>query len=49
MWYGNIKTVNVKLYDYVEKGSMIGEVSDDTLYLVYAKDNKFLNYEDYLK
>ena len=26
VWYGNIKQANVKLYDYVEKGSLIGHL-----------------------
>ena len=47
-WYGNICTANVKLYDYIEKGKYIGETCDNKLYLVYSKNNKYLNYEDYL-
>ncbi|MBR6690583.1 MAG: M23 family metallopeptidase [Bacilli bacterium] len=47
-WYGNIENVNVKLYDYVKKGELLGEASND-LYLVYKKDGNILNYEDYLK
>ena len=47
-WYGNITNTNLKLYDYIEKGTTVGEVSND-LYLVFSKDNKYLNYEDYLK
>lgn len=47
MWYGNISNVNVKLYDYVEKGSTLGNVNNN-LYLVYKKDGKVLNYEDYI-
>ena len=47
-WYGNIDNVNVKLYDYVKKGSLLGEASNK-LYLVYKKDGNTLNYEDYLK
>ena len=47
-WYGNISNVNVKLYDYVKKGSLLGEVYD-YLYLVYKKDGNVLNYEEYLK
>ena len=49
IWYGNLSNVAVKLYDYVEKGSLLGEVNNRTLYLVYVKDGKFLNYEEYLK
>lgn len=47
-WYGNIENVNVKLYDYVKKGDLLGEVNND-LYLVYKKDGNILNYEEYLK
>ena len=47
MWYGNINNLSVKLYDYVKKGATIGEVND-YLYLVYKKDGKYLNYEDYI-
>ena len=47
-WYGNIENVNVKLYDYVSEGELLGEVSDN-LYLVYKKDGNILNYEEYLK
>lgn len=47
-WYGNIENVNVKLYDYVKKGQLLGEASNN-LYLVYKKDGNILNYEEYLK
>lgn len=48
VWYSNINASSVKLYDYIEKGSLVGEVKDTNLYLVYKKDGKVLNYEDYL-
>ena len=48
VWYGNIKQTNVKLYDYVEKGALIGQVSDKTLYLVFQKEGKFIDYQSYL-
>lgn len=48
VWYGNIKQVNVKLYDYVEKGSLIGQVDNKTLYLVFQKEGKFVDYQSYL-
>ena len=47
-WYGNINNVNVKLYDYVEKGTIIGQVNK-YLYLLYKKDGNILNYEEYIK
>ena len=47
-WYGNIENINVKLYDYVKKGDLLGEVNNE-FYLVYKKDGNILNYEEYLK
>ena len=47
-WYGNIDTTSIKLYDYVEKGSLLGEAKNKKLYLVFQKDGKFLNYQDYI-
>ena len=48
IWYGNITNTDLKLYDYVEKGTMLGEVNKDTLYLVFQKEGKYLNYKDYI-
>ena len=47
-WYGGIINTNVKLYDYVQKGTLLGEVNE-YLYLVYKKDGNIVNYEEYLK
>lgn len=47
-WYGNISNTDLKLYDYVKKGELLGEVNNN-LYLVYRKNGKSLNYEDYIK
>lgn len=48
VWYSNIDNITVKLYDYVESGSLIGEVKDDYFYLVFKKDGGVLNYQDYI-
>lgn len=45
VWYGNIDNPNVKLYDYVEKGKLLGDVKNKNLYLVFKKDGKVLSYE----
>lgn len=47
VWYSNISEVNVKLYDYITKGSLIGNVNEK-LYLVFIKDGEVINYEDYI-
>ena len=48
VFYGNINT-NVNMYDYIEKGSLIGKSIDTTLYLAFQKEGKFANYKEYLK
>lgn len=49
IWYGNMETTTVKLYDYVEKNAYLGTTKDNILYLVYQKEGAFLKYEEYLK
>lgn len=46
-WYGNLSTMNVKLYDYVEAGSLLG-VASKNLYLVYKEEGNIVSYENYL-
>ncbi len=48
VWYSNVNSTNVKMYDYVEKGSLLGEVKDTTLYLVFQKEDKYLDYSKYI-
>ena len=45
--YGNIDVNNYNLYDYVKKGDILG-VCNNTLYLLYKKNGKVINYEDYI-
>ncbi len=47
VFYGNIKGNNIKLYDYVEKGELLGEANKE-LYLVFQKDGKYLDYKKYI-
>ena len=48
VFYSNVDAINLKLYDYVEKGKLIGEVKKDKLYLVFSKDGKYLDYQKYI-
>lgn len=48
-WYGNVDNLSVKLYDYVESDNILGEATNNTLYLVFQKDGKVLNYEEFLE
>ena len=49
IWYGNIKNVGVKLYDYVDAKTYLGETVDNTLYLVFERNHEYLKFEDYIK
>ena len=48
VWYVGINTNNLKLYDYVEKGNILGEANTNTIYLYYQKDGEFIDYKEYL-
>lgn len=45
--YGCLEEASVKLYDYVEKGELLGK-TNQKLYLIFEKDGKYLSYEEYL-
>ena len=47
-WYGGITNISVNLYDYIEKDTLIGETSNEYLYLVLQKDGEYLEYEEIL-
>lgn len=49
IWYGNLETSNLNIYDYIEKKSLLGEVKDNELYLVIQKDGKKQDYDEYIK
>lgn len=48
VYYSNVSVSNIKLYDYVEKGELLGEAQDKKLYLLFQKDGKFLDYKEYI-
>lgn len=48
VWYGGIDNISVKLYDYVDKGSFVGEIYNNAFYLVFKKDGEVLDYQDYI-
>lgn len=47
IWYSNITDSNIKVYDYVEAGSIIGTTNSDFIYLTLSKDGKYISYEEY--
>lgn len=48
LWYVNVNSDSIKLYDYVEKGSLLGETINNEVYLYYQKNGEFLDYKEYL-
>lgn len=48
VWYSNLKNVNVSLYDYIKKGSNIGEADGTNIYMVFIKEGKALDYQKYI-
>ena len=49
MYYGNLDKINVKLYDYVKKNDLLGNAKNNSLYLLFEKDKKYLDYKKFLK
>lgn len=45
-WYSNIENISVNLYDYINKGTILGSVKENYLILTMMKNNTYLNYED---
>lgn len=48
VYYSNIHADGIKMYDYIEKGELLGEVKTDKLYLTFQKDGKYLSYKDFI-
>lgn len=43
--YSNVNSTNYKLYDYVEKGDLIGETLNKKLILQFQKNGEYLDYQ----
>ncbi len=48
VWYGNVTIHDLSLYDYVEKGTLLGETKSTKLYLAFQKEGAFVDYKEYL-
>lgn len=48
IWYSNIVVGDLKMYDFVNEGSYIGEAKDEKLYLVFQKKGDFLDYKEFI-
>ena len=47
IWYSNITDSDIKVYDYVEVGSILGTSNGEDIYLTISKDGEFISYEEY--
>ena len=47
-YYSNVNTNNYKLYDYIEKGQVLGETASTELYLSFEKSGEKLDYKKYI-
>ena len=48
VFYSNLKEINVKLYDYLGQGELIGEVNNNYLYLIFQKEGNVIDYKKYI-
>ena len=48
IWYSNITDADIKVYDYIESGAILGVSSSDFIILTILKDGKYLTYEEYM-
>ena len=49
IWYSHLSNINVKLYDYVENNSIVGEAKNNELYMIFQKDGVEIDYNQVLK
>lgn len=48
VFYSNIEFVDIKLYDFIEKGELLGEAQNEKIYLTFSKEGKYLNYKEFI-
>lgn len=47
-WYSGVSTKNLRLYDYISQGSLLGEVSGNTLFLTFKRNGEILDYKEFI-
>ena len=48
VFYSNVEPMNLNIYDYVEKGELLGEVKTNKLYLIFQKNGQVVDYKKYV-
>lgn len=49
IWYANLSNTKLKLYDYAEQNTLVGEAKNDELYMIFQKDGVEIDYKEVLK
>lgn len=47
IWFGNLMSNDLNIYDFVKKGDIIGQVAEDELFIAIKKNGEFITYEQY--
>lgn len=47
IWYSNIDNIDITIYDYINKDTIIGSTNE--LIMLIKKDGEYISYEEYLK
>ncbi len=47
--YSNITDTDIKIYDYVEAGTVLGTANSEEIYLSFNQNGKYLSYDEYKK
>ena len=47
VWYSNLDEINITIYDYIKKGSVIAS-SYENLYLVFYENGEVIDYKEYI-
>lgn len=48
IWYSNLSDINLTMYDYVEKNSILGEVNNNEIILTFMENGEYISYEKYI-
>lgn len=48
VFYSNINNTDIKLYDYVEQGTLLGEAKNNYMYLLFQKEGNIIDYKNYI-
>jgi len=48
-WYSNVTNISLSLYDYVTKGTLLGSIEGNKMYLTFKRGSEFLEYNEIFK